>query len=365
MRRQLGTPSVSGVYCLMKTSTDPVYIGIDLGDRKHQVCVTNQQGEIITEEKIPNDRPALSQLARRFPQAKAFLEVGTHSPWISRYLEQLGWEVTVANARKLRAIYSNDRKCDRLDAQMLARLGRVDPQLLHPVHHGSAAAQQDLLWIKLRDRLVSTRVEIISAVNFSLKSLGHRIGGGSSASYLTRLERDLPPECRPMVEPMMDVLRSLNEQIKRYDQTIARLTREQYPVCQRLMQVGGVGPITALSFVLKLERPERFGKLRDVGPYLGLCPKRDQSGDQDKQLPISKRGDAYLRRLLVSCAHYVLGSFGPDSALRDFGLRISERGGARAKKRAVVAVARKLSVLLLKRWRDPVLYEPYPESPAV
>ena len=332
MRRQLGTPSVSGLNCLMKTSTEEVYIGIDLGDRKHHMCVTNQAGEMIAEEKIANDRAALSQLTRRFPKAKAFMEVGTHSPWISRFLEQLNWEVTVANARKLRAIYNNERKCDRLDAQMLARLGRVDPQLLHPIQHGRAAAQQDLLWIKLRDRLVSTRTKIISSINTSLKSLGYRIGGGSSASYLKRLERDLAPDCRPMVEPMIDVLRSLNAQIQVYDRMIQQLTQIQYPSCQRLMQVHGVGPITALCFVLKLERPQRFAKLRDVGPYLGLCPRRDQSGELDKQLPISKRGDAYLRRLLVSCAHYVLGPFGPDSALHDFGQRLCERGGARAKK---------------------------------
>lgn len=349
----------------MKNRTEEVYIGIDLGDRKHQMCVTNQQGEIIAEEKIANDRPALSQYVRRFPKAQVFLEVGTHSPWVSRFLEQLGWRVTVANARKLRAIYNNERKSDRLDAQMLAKLGRVDPQLLHPVHHGSASAQQDLLWIKLRDQAVSCRTKLISSINSSLKSLGYRIGGGSAASYLKRLDRDLKSECRPMVEPMIEVLRSLNEQIKFYDRMIEELTATKYPECQRLMQIHGVGPITALCFVLKLERPERFAKLRDVGPYLGLCPKRDQSGEMDKQLPISKRGDAYLRRLLVSCAHYVLGPFGPDSALRDFGQRLSERGGARAKKRAVVAVARKLSVLLLKLWREPVHYQPYPEGVTV
>ena len=348
----------------MNKSTEQLYIGIDLGDRKHQVCVTDDNGKILWEAKIANERSAFKQLTKLYPRAKAFMEVGTHSPWISRALEKLGWDTTVANARKFRAIYTNDRKSDKLDARMLAKIGRIDPELLHPIEHGSQSAQRDLLWIKLRDRLVNSRKEIISAINNSLKSLGYRIGAGSSASYLKRLERDLPEECQPMVQPMFDLLGSLNEQIKLYDQKIDNLVSKEYPQCQRLMQIAGVGPITALCFVLKLERPQRFAKIRDVGPYLGLSPKRDQSGEVDKQLPISKRGDTYLRRLLVSCSHYILGKFAPASALRDFGLKLCEQGGARAKKRAVVAVARKLSVLLLKLWREAMDYKPYPAQTA-
>lgn len=333
-------------------------LGLDLGDRRHHVCVLDAAGQIVREGSLTNTRPALVKLLADFPKATVALEAGTHSPWISRFLTEQGATVLVANPRKLHAISRHERKCDRRDAQMLARLARVDPALLHPLSHGSAQAQHDLLGLKLRDALVRTRVNLINAVRFTLKSLGHAVRNPSSASFHRTILADVPAECLPVIQPVLTVLAQLTTEIKALEHDLVQRSKKDYPVTQRLQQIAGVGPLTALGFVLKIGDPQRFGRSRDVGAYLGLCPRRDQSGGTDKQLRISKCGDGLLRRLLVSAAHYVLGPFGPHCALREHGQRLTGSGSAREKKRAVVAVARKLAVLLLSLWKHGTDYEP-------
>jgi hypothetical protein len=165
---------------------------------------------------------------------------------------------------------------------------------------------------------------------------------------------------REMIAHNVAAIAELTERIKALDTSISRLAAERYPETIYLQQVSGVGPITSLYFVLKVGNPGRFQRTRDIGAFLGLCPKRDQSGETDKELRISKCGDRYLRRLLVSAAQYILGPFGADSALREHGLRLAQEGTARAKKRAVVAVARKLAVLLLTLWKSREPYESFP-----
>ena len=317
MKTKTKTPSV------VSTPTAPVIpggftLGLDLGDRAHHVCVLDAAGTVVREAARPNTRPALKALLTEFPRATLALEAGTHSPWISRYLTTLGAKVIVANPRKLHAISRSERKCDQRDAQMLARLARVDPALLHPIEHGTAQAQHDLLGLKLRDALVRTRVNLINPVRFTLKSLGHVVSNPSSESFHKTVLADVPADCLPVVQPLLTVLAHVTEQIKGMERDLVQRSKRDYPVTQRLQQIAGVGPLTALGFVLKIGDPQRFGRSRDVGPYLGLCPRRDQSGDTDKQLRISKCGDGLLRRLLVSAAHYILGPFGPACALRAY-----------------------------------------------
>ena len=316
----------------------------------------------IEEGTVGNDRDSLARLAARFPGAVAIMEAGAHSPWVSRHLEAVGWRVIVSNPRKVRAIYQNERKSDQRDALMLARIGRMDRALLYPVRHSSPEAQQDLLRIKLRDSLVRARVGLINSVRFSLKSLGYPVRNPSSERFHGVVMESLPEVVRQTIEPSVQALAELSAQIKVLEREIELLATSKYPETLRLRQIPGVGPITALYFVLKIEDPIRFTKVRDVGAYAGLCPRRDQSGGNDPQLRISKRGDAYLRRLLVSAAQYIVGPFGPASALRDYGLKLTADGTPRAKKRAVVAVARKLCVLLLSLWKNQAAYELYPAS---
>lgn len=337
-------------------------IGVDLGDRRHAICVTDKSGNILKEYSITNTRKQIEKLAELYPQSLVAMEVGTHSPWISRMLKHLGMNVIVANARKLRAIYRNERKCDLLDARMLAKLVRVDPELLHPVHHSEEDTQLDFLSIKMRDNLVSQRVNMINAIRGALKALGIRIPNATSRGFAKKARLYLEqshPDTLPSIAPMLRILDHLKEQIRIFDRAIDALIAEKHPAARRLQQIGGVGPITALSFVLTIERPERFEDPRDVGAYLGLVPKRDQSGDTDKQLPISKTGNRYLRKLLVQCAQYNLGHFGQDSDLRRYGENLYlSQGSKAAKRKAVIAVARKLSVLMLTLWQRDCDYEP-------
>jgi transposase len=165
---------------------------------------------------------------------------------------------------------------------MLARLARVDAALLHPIQHGSAQAQHDLLGLKLRDALVRNRVSLINAIRFTLKSLGHPVRNPSSESFHKTVLQDIPADCLPVVQPLLTVLAHVTEQIKAMERDLVRRSKQDYPATQRLQQIAGVGPLTALCFVLKVGDPQRFSRGRDVGAYLGLCPRRDQSGGTDK-----------------------------------------------------------------------------------
>jgi transposase len=336
-----------------------ITIGLDLGDRRHKYYVLDEAGKMAREGSLGNTREQLATMARSYPGATAVMEAGTHSPWVSRFLQQLGPRVIVANPRKTRAIYENERKSDRRDAMMLARLARMDPTLLHPLEHGSQEAQQDMLQLKLRDSLVRARVALINTVRFTLKSLGYPVSNPSSGCFHKLVLKEVPESIGEMIAHNVAAIAELTERIKALDSSISRLAAERYPETIYLQQISGVGPITSLYFVLKVGCPERFQRTRDIGAFLGLCPKRDQSGETDKELRISKCGDQYLRRLLVSAAQYILGPFGADSALREHGLRLAQEGTAKAKKRAVVAVARKLAVLLLTLWKSREPYESF------
>jgi transposase len=287
------------------------------------------------------------------------MEVGAHSRWASHLLNDLGHDVLVANARKLKAIYHNPRKGDRADAETLARLARLDPALLSPIHHRSPQAQSDLAVLRSRDAIIRSRTLLINHARSIVKSSGDRLPSCSADSFAPKVAPDIPETLHPALLPILDTIASLTKQIREYDRQIELLCQDQYPETKLLRKVSGVGPLTALGYILTLEEPRRFQRSRQVGPALGLVPKRDQSGDQDPQLRITKTGDPYLRRLVVGSAQYILGPFGPDCDLRRWGLKLAERGGKNAKKRAVVGVARKLAVLLHHLWKTGEIYDPF------
>ncbi|MGH2372011.1 MAG: IS110 family transposase, partial [bacterium] len=264
----------------------------------------------------------------------------------------------VANARQLRLIYGSDRKSDRVDAETLARLGRLDPALLKPIRHRSTEAQADLAQLRARDALVRTRTLLINHVRGAVKAWGGRLLACSAPACGSKAGPGVPHELRAALGPLLELIARLTPEIRGMERQLERLATARYPETARLRQPSGVGLLTALCYVLTLEDPGRFRQSRAVGPYLGLCPRQDQSGGRDAQLRITKRGDAMLRRLLVSGAQYILGPFGPESDLRHWGLRLAARGGKNAKKRAVVAVARKLATLLHRLWVSGAVYQP-------
>ena len=341
-------------------------IGLDLGDRFSTYCMLDDElGEVLLEGQLATTSKAMRESFAKLPRSRMALETGTHSPWVSRLLTELGHEVIVAHARKVRLIGESSRKDDRMDPRTLARLARIDPQLLSPVQHRSAQAQIDLTVVRARTGLVSARTALVNAARGLAKSYGERLRRCGTAQVNRDLAMALSPELREALEPLLKEVESLNERIKEYDQRIAKMTKELYPEVELLKQVQGVGNLIALTYVLTLGDPHRFRKSRDVGCFLGLRPGRRNSGQSQPQLHISKEGDRLLRTLLVQGAHYILGPFGADSDLRRWGLSLAVRGGKRAKKRAIIAVARKLAVLLHRLWVSGEVYEPLRNSTMV
>jgi len=332
--------------------------GMDLGDKHSCYCVLDGQGEVIQEGGVGTSKKAMAKVFGSMGRCRIAMEVGTHSPWVSRLLLALGHEVVVANPRQLKLISASSRKDDRLDAQTLARLARVDPQLLRPIQHRSAKAQGDLMVIRVRAALVEARTGLINSARGLAKSLGERLPICDTDQMGVEQTESLPAELQQRLEPLLKEVVSLTEKIKELDRRVEQMAGEDYPETRLLQQVKGVGPLIALTFVLTLEDKERFQKSRDVGCYVGLRPRRSESGQSQPQLRITKEGDAYLRKMLVQGAHYILGYRGPDTDLRRWGLKLAARGGKRAKKAAVVAVARKLGVLLHRLWVTGEVYEP-------
>ena len=333
-------------------------IGLDLGDRSSAYCVLNEAGAIGLEHKVATTPEAMKQAFGSMPRCRIAMETGTHSPWVSRLLAELGHEVIVGHAQKVRLITKSRRKDDRLDARTLARLARIDPELLSPVKHRSAQAQLHLTEIRARAVLVSARTALVNAARGLVKSSGERLRKCGTEQFCWEITKGLNTGLREALEPLLREIESLNERIKEYDRRIEKMAKETYPETALLKQVKGVGDIIATAYVLTIEDPHRFRKSRDAGCFAGLQPGRRNSGQSEPQMRISKEGDEYLRTLLVQGAHYILGPFGEDSDLRRWGLKLSARGGKNAKKRAVVAVARKLAVLLHRLWVSGEVYEP-------
>ena len=340
--------------------TKKMTVGLDLGDKYSYLCVLDTESGALVEEGRLRTTP--DDLHRRFDSAeqmKIAIEVGTHSTWISRLLEECGHEVLIANPRKTRLIYGDKRKTDKLDAQKLARLARVDPELLYPIEHRGKDSQTHLALIHSRDALIRSRTQLINHIRGTVKSFGARLPKCSAESFHKKVAGQLPHELAEALEDVVATIDSLTEKIRGYDRRIEQLCKESYPQETKLLrQVPGVGALTSLTFVLTLEDPRRFEKSRSVGAYLGLVPGKDQSGESDPCKRISREGDEMLRRLLVGSAHYILGPFAPDSDLRRHGQKIASCGGKNAKKRAVVAVARKLAVVLHRLWVTGECYEP-------
>ena len=333
-------------------------IGLDVGDRTSHYCILDEAGNVILEHRLPTTPKGIHQIFSKIPRSRIVLETGTHSPWVSRQLAQLGHEVIVAHARNVQLIGESSRKDDRLDARTLARLARIDPGLLSPVRHRSAKAQMHLTVIRARAGLVSARTALVNTARGLTKSHGERLQKCGTGQMNREIAKGLSQELQDALEPLLGEIESLNQRIAEYDRRIEQIAKEVYPEVALLKQVKGVGTLIALTYVLTLDDPYRFRRSRDAGCFLGLRPGRRNSGRSQPQMHISKEGDGYLRTLMVQGAHYILGPFGEDSDLRRWGLKLAERGGKNAKKRAIVAVARKLAVLLHKLWVSGEVYEP-------
>lgn len=344
-------------------TVDGVTVGIDLGDRYSEVCVVDAVGEVVEQSRLRTTPDAFRRRFEGVGACRIAIEAGTHSAWVNRVLCECGHETLVANPRKLRLIYENNAKCDRVDALYLARIARLDPTLLSPTQPRGPRVQQDRALLRSRELLVKIRTELINHLRSVVKSQGERWPSCSSRAFATKATSHIPEELVPVLKPLVDQVATLNAQIREYDELLEQIAQKRYPETEALRAIDGVGALTSLAFVLTVDDPGRFEQSRTVGAYLGLVPRRDESGQSELQLRITKAGDPMMRRLLVSAAHYVLGPFGKDCDLRRWGLRLAARGGKNAKKRSVVAVARKLAVLMHRLWVTGEVYRPLRERP--
>lgn len=342
-----------------KTQMRMETVGIDLGDKLSRYCILDPDGEVVEEGSFRN-QPSSIQKHFSGERRRIALESGAQSAWISRELERLGHEVIVANVRELKWITASDHKNDQRDAHKLARLARADAKLLAPIEHRTAEQQGELAIVRARDAIVRARTLLINTARGIAKGFGVRLPKTVTARFGSRALACLPDYLRTALAGILEQIDALGGRVAAYDQQVAEAA-QRHPEIERLASIPGVGTLTALTFVLTLGRAERFAHSRDVAGYLGLRPKQRQSGARDPQLAISKSGNRYLRKLLVQCAHHTLGRWGADSALRRWGLAKAE-GGKRAALRAIVAVARKLAVLLHRLWTDGTFYKPFPQN---
>jgi transposase len=335
-------------------------VGIDLGDRWSHWCALSSTGEVIDRGRVKTSAEALSELSAGWTGIPVAIENGTHSGWISRTLKMAGCTVWVANPSRWRGT-AHSSKNDANDAEALARVVRLDPKLLYPITHRTQQQQEDLSVIRVRAQLVKARTLLVNTARGAVKSVGARLPATDADAFHNTSWKFVPEALREALRPLYQSLATITEQVRALDRQIEKLSKERYQATALLRSVPGVGPLTALTYVLTVADTARFASSREVGAFLGLRPRQRQSGSRNPELGIAKNGDHYLRSLLVECAHYVL-SRSPDSAMKRWGLGLAQAGPP-AKRRALVAVARKLAVLLHSLWSNGELYCPFPNEP--
>ncbi len=353
-------PTVKDSTTILQPVVQPLVktLGIDVGDRRSSYCLLAASGETLDEGNVATTGKALSALFQTIEVCRVVLEACGHVHWIAGLASEAGHEVVVANPREVRLISQSGRKNDRNDARTLARLGRADVELLRPVKLRGEDCRASRSVLHARDLLVRTRAKLVNFVRGQVKTFGGRVPSCSTSAFRNKAACHVPEPIRAVVTPMLEMLEELEKQIRNFDREIERLCEEQHPETGVLRQVKSVGPVLALTYVATIESPARFVSSRTVGNYVGLAPAQYASGAKTPELRISKRGDRFLRRLLVNAAAYILGPFGEDSDLRRYGERIAGSGSQRDKARARIAVARKLACLLHHLWRTGCVWDP-------
>ena len=329
-----------------------------MGDKNHKAVVIGADGREVERREVANTEAGVAAFLGGFAGATLAVETGTHCRWVAALAAKLGVKALVANARRVRAIWQSSRKNDWRDAEMLAKIARTEPSLLSPVRLRTADDQRLMRLAKARDALVRCRTRVVNQVRGFCKAEGARLPT-CAAERFAKLKGELPAEIADVACHLFETLEHLNGKIRAYDgilrEAVMRLRKED---AEAVMQVGGVGPVTAAVFLAAVGDAKAFRKPRDAGAFLGLTPRQAQSGDADPQMRITKEGNAMARRMLVTAANRILSRNGADSDIRRHGMRIAERGGKNAKRRAKVAVARRLAVTMLALIRKKEAYRP-------
>src|ERR1039457_2424773 len=290
----------------LRPNLDRLTVGVDLGDQWSNYCILGLGGETLAEGQFRTRKQETAEFFQGLATSRVVVEVGTHSAWVREIIAGFGHEVLVANPRLMEGSKRRRRKNDRIDAEKLARLGRIDPKSLHPIQHRSTEVREDLLVLRARDDVVKSRTELINSVRGLVKSMGARVSGCSSDAFSQKAATQIPEGVRETLQPLLRLIATLSEEIKVFDQRIEKRAAEKYMHTQLLRQGNGGGAVTSLAYVLTLETPLRFARSRDVGPYLGLVPKQEDSGDSQPQLGISRarRDQEKVSELSLELAEY-------------------------------------------------------------
>jgi transposase len=333
------------------------YVGLDVSLRMTALCVVDESGGVIAEGKVASEPEALGGWLREHaPAARRIgMETGPLAVWLWNGLKERGLPVHVIDARHAKAgLTLQASKTDRNDARGLAQIMRTG--WFKEVQVKSTAAHLLRALLASRGMLVATRCALENQIRGLLKTFGLVLGKAGRRRFEVRLRELLAAEPRlgRLVTPLLEVRRSLVEQIQTYDRCLVAIAR-RHAVVRRLMSVPGVGAVTAVAFVAAIDDPSRFRRSRHVGAYFGLVPRRYQSGEVDRPGRISKAGDQLVRTLLYEAANALLTRSRQPSALKAWAEAIAARSG---RKKAKVALARRLAVMLHRLWRDGTAFVP-------
>lgn len=334
------------------------HLGIDVHAKTSELCEISAQGKVIRREGFATNREGYRRRFESTPRCRIVVECGGSTPWIARLLKSYGHDVVVVNPRRVRLIAESTLKCDRVDAEILARLSRMDIELLRPVYQRSEDGQLLRSRLRVRSSLVQARGALINQVRGTLRAQGAAMGSCAPKAFVARFSQHrAPKELREILEPLVGAIGELTERILGLEEQLAELSHSD-ELLERFQEAPGVGPIVSLAFVGWVDRADRFARSRDVGACLGLRPKLRESGSSSHRGSITREGDKEMRWLLVQAAHAALAVH-RDSALKRWGEALVKKAG---KRKAVVAVARKLAVMLHRMWTTGESYQPFPRT---
>ena len=328
------------------------FVGLDVSVKETSVCVVDDTGKVILEQKVATEPADIIALLNSLgvTYGRIGIEAGPLSQWLVNALTTVDLPVICVETRHMKALLTAQQinKTDRNDARGIAQMMRVG--LFKPVHVKTLVAQEQRMLLTSRKLLQRKLLDLESDLRGTLRNFGLKIGAVSGSRYEARVRELVAgfPRLAAIAEPLLNVRRVMRQQLAVLHKMLLDTVRDD-PVCRRLMTAPGVGAVVALTYRATVDQPQRFVHSRAVGAHVGLTPKRYQSGEVDYDGRVSKCGDALLRTMLYEAAHSLLTHSGKWSWLKAWGVRVAQRRGMR---RAIVAVARRLAVVLHRMWVD-------------
>ena len=327
-----------------------IFIGLDVSLASTSICVLDEKGKIVTEARVASAPEALVAFLRKLPHriATVGLEAGPLSHWLYKGMTDAGFEVVLMETRQVKgALKAMPIKTDRRDAEGIARLLQMG--WFRPVHCKTVSSQEMRALLTSRKSVLDAIIRMEISLRGVLRNFGLKLGPISKGRYEARVRELVAGNAmlEAAAEPILGARAALRRELAELEKLVRNLARQDR-ACRLLMTMPGVGHVIALTYTSAIDDPERFHRSKDVGPWVGLTPGREQSGERDIVGRITKAGDAGLRAALYQAATVMLNRAGPNW-LKAWALRLAKHRG---KKRATVALARRIGVVLHRMWRD-------------